>query len=294
MRWQSASLIFCIWLPACVLSARGAEEPSAEQETYFEQKVRPIFVEHCWECHGEKKQEAGLRLDSRDAILRGGDSGPAVVEGQPDESLLMRAVNYDGDTQMPPKGKLPDEEIAALRNWIAAGAVFPEKLGAATGPALGAMATPEGIAQSKATHWSYQPIRRSTPPAAPDANWCRDPIDRFIAARLEAAGLPPSPSADRRTLLRRATFDLIGLPPTMDEVAEFEADPRRMRSNAPSIGCWPRPITANAGAATGSTSRVTPTPKATSSPRSGGIRSLTRTAITSSRRSTTIGRSTAS
>jgi len=202
----------------------NAEDPApAEQEAFFERTVRPILVARCFECHGEKKQEGGLRLDSRTSLLHAGDNGPAIVVGKADESRLMQVVGYEGDTKMPPKGKLPDDEIAALRTWITQGAVFPEAL-AATGPALGAMATAGGIAESRITHWSYQPIQRPELPDVKDKSWPRNPLDTLILARLESAGLTASPQADPRTLLRRTTFDLLGLPPTMEEVLEFEAD----------------------------------------------------------------------
>jgi hypothetical protein len=218
----AALLVVASLLAAAVPIA--ADEPTPEQEQFFKQTIRPILIARCWECHGEKKQESGLRLDSREALLQGGDSGTPLVTEKPEDSPLVKAIGYQGETQMPPDGKLPDNEIAALRTWIAAGAPFPASL-AAAGPALGANATAEGIAQSRESHWAYQTIARPIPPETLQAEWCRDAADRFIAAKLQRAQLAPSPLANRRTLLRRVTFDLIGLPPTMDDAVEFESHP---------------------------------------------------------------------
>jgi cytochrome c553 len=195
-----------------------------EQEAFFEKKVRPILISRCVECHGEKKQEGGLRLDSRAGVFKGNESGPAVVAGKPEESRLVEVIGYQDPIRMPPKQKLPDDEIATLTEWVKIGAPYPSAAAAPAGPALGEMATPAGIAKSRASHWSYQPIRRPEAPAIKDTAWGQGTIDRFILAGLEQQGLTPSPRADRRTLLRRASFDLVGLPPTAEEVAAFEND----------------------------------------------------------------------
>jgi hypothetical protein len=222
-----------LFLLSAVGVASRADEPpndqtadvkiTPEQESFFEEKVRPILVSRCFECHGEKKQEGGLRLDSRAGVFKGSESGPAIVPGKPEESRLVEVIGYQDPIRMPPKQKLADEEIATLTEWIKTGAPFPQS-GAAIGPVLGAAATPAGIAQARATHWSYQPIRRPEPPAMKDTDWGQRTIDRFILAQLDEHGLTPSPRADRRTLLRRASFDLIGLPPTPQDVAAFEND----------------------------------------------------------------------
>ncbi len=193
-------------------------KPSATDLQFFEQHVRPILVEHCHSCHGPKKQELGLRLDSAAGLQKGSESGPVVVPGAPDDSLLIQAVRYDGDTQMPPKGKLPDEAIAALVTWVKSGATWPvdpKAVGSDT-------ATP---AERARTHWAFQPVGDPAIPEVKNPAWVSTPADAFVLSRLEQAGLTPSPRADRRTLIRRATFDLHGLPPTPDEVAAFEADP---------------------------------------------------------------------
>jgi len=219
----------------CLLAAAGllrADEPPAapaaefkatpEQETFFEQKVRPILVSRCLECHSDKKQEGSLRLDSRAALLKGNESGPAIAVGKPEESRLLEVIGHEDVIKMPPKQKLPEAEIATLTEWVKLGAPFPGT--APAGVALGQAATPEGIVKARATHWAFQPIRRPELPPVKDTAWGGSSIDRFILAGLEGAGLAPSPRADRRTLLRRATFDLIGLPPTAEEVAAFEND----------------------------------------------------------------------
>jgi hypothetical protein len=179
----------------------------------FEKRVRPVLVEKCVRCHGPKKQMGGLRLDSRDAFFRGGDNGPVVRAGEPDHSLLIAAIRRTGDLQMPPKSPLTAEEVAALTTWVKLGAKWPAAPSAS-------QATGEAWKQ----HWAFQPIQDPQPPAVRDSAWPRTSIDRFILARLEERGLAPSAATDRRTLLRRVTFDLTGLPPTAEEVAAFEDD----------------------------------------------------------------------
>jgi cytochrome c553 len=194
----------------------SASTPTAEQIAAFEKEVRPLLVEKCARCHGPKKQESGLRLDSRDALMRGGESGPAIVPGQPEKSLLLRAVRHQGDLQMPPSGKLKDVEITALSRWIETGAVWPKD--------STAIKTRSGeITAEERRFWSFQPVRWPKVPdiARPEID---NPIDRFILARLAERGLKPVQPADRRTLIRRATFDLTGLPPTPDEVEAFIKD----------------------------------------------------------------------
>ena len=225
-----ALLFLCLAAAAPVLRAdepvkdQTAEfKATPEQEAFFEQKVRPLLAARCFECHGDKKQEGGLRLDSRTLATKGNESGPAIVPGKPEQSRLVEVIGYQDAIRMPPKQKLADAEIAVLTEWVKLGAPFPAAA-AAAGPALGESATPAGIVKARATHWSYQPILRSEPPAIKNTTWGAGAIDRFILAKLEEQGLAPSPPADRRTLLRRASFDLVGLPPTADEVAAFVND----------------------------------------------------------------------
>lgn len=220
---MSERTIFCASLMlAAVLysSPRGAQAqpaPDKGADEFFESRIRPILVEHCVGCHGPTKQEMGLRLDSAAGLRRGSDSGPVVRPGVPGESRLVEVVRYDGDTKMPPKKKLPDVAIESLRTWIQSGAVWPQESTDPHDPA------PTTMDWGK-THWAFQPIAQPPLPAVEEERWVASPVDAFILARLEAAGMKPSPSCDHRTLLRRATFDLLGLPPTPEEVAAFEAD----------------------------------------------------------------------
>ncbi|AMV37273.1 PSD1 and planctomycete cytochrome C domain-containing protein [Planctomyces sp. SH-PL62] len=187
----------------------------ARGDDVFETEIRPLLVERCQSCHGPEKQKGSLRLDARAALIEGGDTGPAVVPGDPGESLLIEAVRQTGDLKMPPKGKLPPEAIAALERWIAAGAPWPE----AGSPAV---ATRQ---ETWARHWAFQPVVDPPVPAAPDPDRVRTPVDAFIQAGLDAASIATAPEADRRTLIRRLSYDLTGLPPTIEEVEAFAADP---------------------------------------------------------------------
>lgn len=204
-----------------------AEEsaPSAEQIEFFEKQVRPVLVNRCQACHGAKKQEAGLRLDSREALLAGIDGSPVMTPGDPDKSRLVQVVRYDGDVQMPPEGKLPENELASLTTWIKLGAPWP---GGAAGKqdraADGPRSPEEMFAEARQSHWAFRPVTLPPLPAVQNAAWCSTPIDAFILHELEVKGLAPSPKADRRTLLRRASFDLVGLPPTAAEIEAFERD----------------------------------------------------------------------
>jgi hypothetical protein len=202
-------------------SAAVAEEPTPEQIEFFEKRVRPLIVMHCSECHGEGDAKGGLRLISGDAVRRGGDSGAAIVPRKPDESLLIEAIGHRGDIKMPPKQKLADAEIADLRRWVEIGAPWPAENAEAK-----SSAAPFTITAEQRAFWSFQPVREVAVPVVKVAAWPTGTIDLFVLAKLEEAGLRPSPMADRRTLIRRVTFDLIGLPPTAEEVEAFVADER--------------------------------------------------------------------
>ncbi len=206
-------LLFAFGLTLC-----WADESSQSADfELFETKIRPLLAARCYECHSARaeKLKGGLRLDTRDALRKGGDSGPAVAPGKPDESLLIEAVRYDGDFQMPPKGKLPDAEIALLVEWVRRGAAFPESPGT---PAP----TDKKIDFAAARRfWSFQPLQRHSLPALQNATWPQRRIDAFVLAQLESRGLAPSAPADPRQFIRRATFDLTGLPPTPEEVEDF-------------------------------------------------------------------------
>jgi len=187
---------------------------------FFERHVRPLLVERCYPCHGDKIQWGSLRLDSRASLLLGGDRGPALVPGRPEESLLIKAVSYqDPKLQMPPTGKLPDQDVAALTEWVRMGAPDPRTEVTTV--------TPTGTSiQEGRKHWAYQLPARSATPMVKDASWPRGEIDRFILSGLEVKGIKPVADADRATLLRRAYFDLIGLPPTPEQMEAFVNDTR--------------------------------------------------------------------
>ena len=196
----------------------------AADDAFFEAKVRPLLISKCLECHGAEKPKAGLRLDSREALLTGGESGPAAIVGKPDESLLVDVISYRNTVQMPPKSKLPDAEIATLTDWVRRGLPWPNSKPTGPAPVMANTATTDFSDDQKA-FWAFQPVRHESPPPVKNEVLIRSPIDRFILAELEANGLNVSHEADRRTLIRRVTLDLIGLPPTPDEVAGFVTDP---------------------------------------------------------------------
>lgn len=205
-----------------LVAASAAHAASPAGLELFEKKVRPVLVEHCYKCHsvGPKKPKGGLALDSRDGLLKGGESGPALVPGRPDESRLIRAVRYTDDALlMPPKGKLPASVIADLEEWARIGAPDPR-----TGPAAVTSSSWQEVLRSRGKWWSLQPVRRPAVPL-PSTAWSDDPVDHFVLARLDAAGLAPATPADRRTLLRRASLVLTGLLPSARDVEEFVADP---------------------------------------------------------------------
>jgi hypothetical protein len=170
-------------------------------------------------CHGPDQQKGGLRLDSRDAMLTGGDSGPAIAPSEPGKSKLVAAIGYGGDLQMPPKAKLTAEQIDALTAWVKMGAPWPKAT--EVRPAIGSAFK---ITAKDREFWSFQPVRLAAIPPVKDATWPRSPIDCFVLAQLEAKGLHPVATAEKRTLIRRATFDLIGLPPTIEEIDDFLND----------------------------------------------------------------------
>ena len=196
--------MFLRYLPLCsVLLIFAAPARADDAATaFFENQVRPLLVKSCLHCHGPKKQSSSLRLDSREAILRGGDRGPAIVPGDPKKSLLIQAIGHQNDLRMP-KQKLGDDQIAILTQWIRMGAPWPDEIHAPAAIRSGA------ITDKDRQFWSYQPIRKPSLPEVKDTAWPKTDVDRFILARLEEKRLKPAPLADKRTLLRRVTFDLI-------------------------------------------------------------------------------------
>ena len=188
-------------------------QPSAtEHVQHFENNVRPLLHEYCLKCHGSEKQWAGLRLDSRQAILKGGDSGPAAIPHDPDASLLIKAVRHeDENLQMPQDAKLTDLQIESFETWIRNGMDFPESVAVTK-------------RHRDPDHWAFQPRRMAVVPVVIDQAWPKSDLDRFVLAEMESRGLIPAPRADKRTLIRRVTFDLTGLPPTPNEIDSFLAD----------------------------------------------------------------------
>jgi hypothetical protein len=212
----AGALAIAAGLPAQVPAAT-AKPPTAQEAEFFETNVRPVLFEKCFGCHGSKAQQGGLRLDARASALQGGGNGPAIVAGNPDNSLLIKAVRYTSALKMPPSGKLKPAEIAALTDWVRMGAPWPDAKGASAAPPAAGVAAP-------AQWWSFRPVKKTSPPKVKNAAWIKTPIDNFILAKLESKSLAPAPPADRRTLIRRATFDLTGLPPTVEEIKLFVND----------------------------------------------------------------------
>lgn len=215
---------FPAMIGTCILTFAVVANVSADERMeldFFEQRIRPVLVERCLKCHAASKPKGGLRLDHRAGLLEGGDSGPALVPGQPDESLLLKAITWSGVvSEMPPDGRLPERVIADFKHWIARGATFPESDGTA---AENSRPRPVDIERGR-TFWSFLPANERPAPAVKRTKWPRGKIDSFLLAQLEQQDMQPAPEADRRTLLRRLSLDLIGLPPTFDEVATFIAD----------------------------------------------------------------------
>lgn len=196
-----------------------AAATSSVGEDFFETKVRPIFANICSNCHGDTAT-SGLRVYSRETLLQGGRRGPAIVPNDPDKSLLIQAVRQTGELKMPKGGKLTPEEVENLTEWVKMGAPWPQSK-----PLIAtASSAPFKISPEQRAFWSFRPIKMPATPPVKDGRWGKTTIDRFVLAKLEAQGISPSPAADRRTLIRRATFDLTGLPPTPEEIEAFEKD----------------------------------------------------------------------
>ncbi|TWT60704.1 DUF1549 domain-containing protein [Rubinisphaera italica] len=197
----------------------GDEQPTSLQIQFFEKHVRPLLIEQCYKCHSEKMTKGGLRVDSRSALQLGGESGPAIEPGKPDASLLIEAVRYES-YEMPPSQKLSEEQIAVLNKWIEMGAPWPGDHGDAELRPVGPTFTQEEL-----NWWAFQPVTDPAPPTQlANEEWCHNEIDQFIGAKLDEQQLVPAPEADRAVLLRRLYFDLIGLPPTPEEVRAYEQD----------------------------------------------------------------------
>jgi hypothetical protein len=215
----AAALLLLPPLPDSAAQAPTAK--SKEEAAFFTREVLPILKANCFKCHGDKKLRGGLSLASRAGLLRGGETGPALSLQRPDDSLLLKAINYQGGLEMPPSGKLPPKDIATLTRWIKAGAPW------AGGGTEVVVPTHKGLHVTDAdrSYWAYRPVKAPAVPVVKDTKWVRNPIDAFILARLEQKGLSPAPPADRATLVRRVYYDLTGLPPTPAEIDAFVRDP---------------------------------------------------------------------
>ena len=213
--WQGFSVFSRLAAVIVLASAWPTFVQADDAEQFFESQIRPLLIEKCLECHNVEKQSGGLRLDSRDNILKGGDSGAAMIPGDPAASRLIQAIRYDGDLQMPPETPLADDHKKLLTHWIELGAPWP----ADSKPMLAEKAD---LAK---THWAFQPVQHFEPPqVANSTKSAHKPVDAFLLARLNAAGLEMSPETDRRTLIRRASYALTGLPPSAQDVEQFVAD----------------------------------------------------------------------
>lgn len=219
---RTTNTLAIIWLlmPATVSLSQEAVRPSTDENLrFFESRVRPILVKRCYECHGEQSQEGELRLDGYASLMQGGASGPVVVPGKPEESLLIAAIGYQNEElRMPPEEKLPVAEANVLREWVLRGVPHPE----ASGVTLPRRATID-LEQGR-QFWSFQSPVAGPLPEVGDTNWSRSPVDRFLLADLESQGLHPSPDAEKLLWMRRITFSLTGLPPTPEEIDTFFSD----------------------------------------------------------------------
>lgn len=204
-------IVFVLGSTGFVLSLHPAAAADSDAEQFFEKAVRPILAEHCGSCHGSEKQFGGLRLDSWHSISAGSDSAPVVIPHAPDESLLIQAVRREGGMEMPPDQPLAPEQIATLVRWVEIGAPWPDSI-----------PIPEQqAAQQARQHWAFQPVIEPSLPSVAQPDWVRSPVDAFVLAELEARQLAPSPQADRRTLIRRASYVLTGLPPSREQIEQF-------------------------------------------------------------------------
>jgi len=227
---KSIATLSCVWLLAvveCRSVVADPPKPDADGVAFFEAKIRPVLVERCYQCHsaGSDKVKGGLRVDHRDGMVKGGDGGPSVVAGKPEESPLIEAIRYGDDAlRMPPKTPLTAEQVKDFETWVRMGAPDPRESAPSAagtpGPTPYAGMDPE----TARSFWSFRPVADPPAPVVNDPAWPRDEVDRFVLARLEAAGLTPGADADRPTLIRRAAFDLTGLPPTPEAFDAFLAD----------------------------------------------------------------------
>jgi cytochrome c553 len=216
-RWIA---LLALLVPSPSLSAQ-----STEAAEWFETRIRPLLSDQCFACHGPKSQTARLDLSTEAGVLKGGQNGPVVVKGHPENSRLIQVVGYQEKVKMPPAGKLTEQQISNLTAWVKMGASWPPEKNALSSVPVHEAGTEKGkYSKEQEAFWSFQPVKAQTPPAVKSNAWAKTPVDRFILAKLEKEGLEPAEPADKLALLRRATFDLTGLPPTEKEIADFLSD----------------------------------------------------------------------
>jgi hypothetical protein len=217
--WLAFSFAMLVLIPGFAFAKSAAREDSASVE-FFEKKVRPLLVAHCYTCHSaDTNSRGGLRVDDRNGLLVGGGRGAAVIPGKPEESLLIKAVTRAGDLKMPPERPLSADDIAILQRWVREGAPWTKVESVSSDKQITA-----DYPKLRKEHWAWQPLRKPQVPLIPSSGWPRDDIDRFLLARLQEKGIKPVHEADRLALIRRATFDLTGLPPTLAEIDAFLGD----------------------------------------------------------------------
>ncbi|MBC8167948.1 MAG: DUF1549 domain-containing protein, partial [Bryobacteraceae bacterium] len=204
-----------------LIAASAAQAGTPEQTEFFEKKVRPLLVAQCQGCHNAKVKTSGLDLSTSVGFAQGGASGTLISKEDPKNSLLLQVVSYDAHLKMPPMGKLKEEDQAVLKQWVQSGATWP---GEQAGEAPKAAAAGRQVTDLERNFWAFRPVQKMQPPAVKNTAWAASPIDRFVLAKLEEKGLRPAPPADRLALLRRVTFDLTGLPPSAQEIANFTSD----------------------------------------------------------------------
>ena len=236
-------------LPFLVLSSGGlllSAPPGAkvdrEAMDFFETKVRPLLVENCYSCHGAQQQLSSLRVDSREALLKGGLRGSALVPGDPEQSLIIQAVRHQ-ELKMPLGRMLADAEIDHLESWVRMGAPWP------SGPDV--TKEPDFYARLTREHWAFQPVAEPDPPQVNHESWSRTPVDRFLLAALRKEGLEPAERAEIRTLARRLSFSVVGLPPDPASVDELLRDPSSRPTPTSWTASWILPISVNTGRGTG-------------------------------------------
>src|SRR5499427_7413806 len=232
-RWVAAAALPLVLSVAGEARQRNAPAPVPQATEFFEARIRPILAANCYDCHTDQRM-GGLRVDSRDALLKGGRSGPAIVPGDPEKSLLIAAVRQTGALKMPKGGVLKSDEVSALTEWVRSGAPWPTVAATATADASTAASVAKPSSPSPASSyvikpeqrafWSFQPLKKPLVPAVSQQSWPKTDIDHFVLARVEKEPLAPVRLADKRTLIRRATLDLTGLPPTAEEIEAFEKD----------------------------------------------------------------------